>query len=734
MCWVSISWAITVVSTRFSDFTDCSCRIASSNVSGTAWASDWGVDTGSGSKIARVDGANISVITILWSGSALSVGASSRGTCIWSNAFWSMNAASRWVEGIGGAWITIAAAWNNNFAFVGRWVTLVVCATNRLASDLVVNTSSGWITMSSGTCWSVWAGHWGSDNSEDWIARVGDTLIWWFSCNQLSGNVSEDALSGARAAAIYSADALIVTDFADVQADSTCKIASVGGASVVVITVDWSVDAVSGVSIASINCAFVGVITKNWRNNTLSGSCRARRWEAFVNSLAVDWGEDTSINCIASISGAWIVVAAENRVLDEVSGQDITSVGVAFVVLSKSLQVILCSVDASFNGVASFLGARIDIGTSHWGVDAVSIGARVNGTCIVVIAVLSIMFADSGCRIARINGACIVVITVFRISVNSVLAVTSRDGARIWRWRNNNRSVDAISGGLVTNIGGTCAVVVTDHWGVDASGGWVASIFGACISIVADVVNVSASFYCIARVISAWVAVVTADCSVFALSGSFFAGISGADIAVITVNVFSVETFVKGAEPYLAFVGACCILCNKIDWSVDASFNNIASIGGARIVVITRHCIVMDNSGYSVAVVFGASIIVINRFEGEDASIARLASINGARIAVVTSDWSGDASFYNIARVFGAFVCISARDCSVDAFSGVEVASIQSACIVVVTVDISIDAFSRALIARNGLAVSLFANNWSENTLSVGARIGGACVVVITNF
>jgi len=142
MCWVSISWAITVVSTRFSDFADCSFRVASSKVSRTARASDWGVDTRSIGKIARVDGANISIITILWSGSALSVGASSGGTCIWSNAFWSMNAASRWVEGIGGAWITIAAAWNNNFAFVGRWVTLVVCATNRLASDLVVNTSS----------------------------------------------------------------------------------------------------------------------------------------------------------------------------------------------------------------------------------------------------------------------------------------------------------------------------------------------------------------------------------------------------------------------------------------------------------------------------------------------------------------------------------------------------------------------------------------------------------------
>jgi len=143
---------------------------------------------------------------------------------------------------------------------------------------------------------------------------------------------------------------------------------------------------------------------------------------------------------------------------------------------------------------------------------------------------------------------------------------------------------------------------------------------------------------------------------------------------------------------------------------------------------------VVNSSGCGVAVVSGASVLVINCNIGEDASVARLASINGARIAVVTSDWGGDASLYNIARVFCAFVCISAIDCCVFALTGAEVASVQSTCIVVVTVDISVDAFSRRCIASNSLAWFSSANDWSVDAVSVGARVGGAQVVVVTDF
>jgi hypothetical protein len=388
------------------------------------------------------------------------------------------------------------------------------------------------------------------------------------------------------------------------------------------------------------------------------------------------------------------------------------------------------------NGVASFLGARINIGTNHWGVSAVTRSniARVNSACISIITVLSNVLAVSGSGIARVDGAWVVIVTVLRVSVETVLGVASRDGASICSSRDWDWSEDAFSGSLVASISGTCIVVVTDHWGIDASGGRVASINGASISVVASVVGMLASFNCIARVISTSIAVVTADWSVFALSRSLVARVGGADIGVITVNIFGVETFVKGAEPDGTFVGASCILRCKIDWSVDASFNNIASIGGARVAVITNDSIVVNSSSCGVAVVSGASVLVINCNIGEDASVARLASINGARIAVVTSDWGGDASLYNIARVFCAFVCISAIDCCVFTLTGAEIASVQSTCIVVVTVDISVDAFSRRCIASNGLAWFSSANNWGVDAVSVGARVGGAQVVVVTDF
>jgi hypothetical protein len=66
--------------------------------------------------------------------------------------------------------------------------------------------------------------------------------------------------------------------------------------------------------------------------------------------------------------------------------------------------------------------------------------------------------------------------------------------------------------------------------------------------------------------------------------------------------------------------------------------------------------------------------------------------------------------------------------------SSVAIARISGTCIVVIAVNISIDAFSRASITRNSLAVFLFANNRSEDTVSVGARINCAQVVVVTNF
>jgi predicted thioesterase len=247
-------------------------------------------------------------------------------------------------------------------------------------------------------------------------------------------------------------------------------------------------------------------------------------------------------------------------------------------------------------------------------------------------------------------------------------------------------------------------------------------------------VGVSTSSYCIARIIGTSIGVITANWGVRALSGGLVASIGCAAVGVVAVHIFSIKTFVKGTEPNLAFVGACCILCCKIDRSILASLYNVASVSSARIAVITRDCIVMDGSSGSITIVLGTCIFVINIDVIVEASIARIASINSARVAVITNNRSRNTSFYNIARVFGAFVCISAINRSMNTLACVAVARVKGTCIVIVTVNISVDAFSRVNITSNGLARFCLADNWSVNTVSVRARISCAQVVVVTNF
>jgi len=469
MSWISIRRTVTVIGTCLSDFADSGLRIASSDVTRTARTSDWSVDASSSAKIARVDGARVAVIAVLCNIVTNSIRASSSGTCVRSNAKRSVSTASRWVESINGTCITIITAWNNNFTFVGRWVTLVVCASYRLANNCIVDTSSCRITMSCGTCRSSWASDRSGSNSENCITSVSNTLIWWFCCNQLSRDVSEDTVSSASIAAINSANALIVTDFADVSASSAGEIARISGTCIVIVTVDWSVDAISSVCITSVNSAFVSIIANNRGNDTFSRVCITRRWEAFVDSLALNWSEDTTRRSIASINSTCIVIVTKDWSLYKISVQAIARVGVAFILLSKSLQVKFSSVDASLNGITSFFGARIDITTNHWSVDTSSSVciARVDGTCVVVLTALSFMNAISSGRVARVDSAWIVVITVLWISVDAVLGVTSRDGAMVCRSRNWNWSVDTVS--IDASISSTCIVIVANHWSVNAS-------------------------------------------------------------------------------------------------------------------------------------------------------------------------------------------------------------------------------------------------------------------------
>jgi hypothetical protein len=150
-----------------------------------------------------------------------------------------------------------------------------------------------------------------------------------------------------------------------------------------------------------------------------------------------------------------------------------------------------------------------------------------------------------------------------------------------------------------------------------------------------------------------------------------------------------------------------------------ASFYDITGVSCARIAVITVDCIMMNDSGCCIAIIFGASVVVIDILVGVDASIASIASINSAKISIITSYRSGDTSFYSITRMFSAFVCIRTINRSMDTLAGAQIAGINGTCVAVITIDISINAYSRALITRDSLAWLLLTNNRSKDTLSV---------------
>jgi hypothetical protein len=548
----------------------------------------------------------------------------------------------------------------------------------------------------------------------------------------LSRDISEDTVSCASIARVGCANVLIVTYFRNMQADSTCNVTRVSCASVVIIAVDVCVNTFSSLCIASVDCAFVSIVTKNWSDNTFSRVLVARRWEAFVSSLAVDWGEHTASCRIAGVNSTSVIVVTKNWTLDEISGQAIAAVSVAFVCTRERFKIVFRRADASLNGIASVFCARIGVTANDWSVNAVSVIARVHCACVIVIAILSNVLAVSCGGVARIDCACIVVVTIFRIAIDTVLNIASRDLTQVgcrWDW---DRSVLANS--VYASVCSASVIVVTDDWSVHTSFCNIASVDSASIVVIANVVGVNTSSCVVARVISASVVVIAADWSVTALSRGRIAIVNCASIIVIAVNRFLVKSSVNGAEPDLAFVNACCILCDKINRSILASFYHVAGVSCARIMVIAGDYIVMDDSGCLIAIIFCASIVVINVLVGVLASIARIASINGARISIVTNNRSRNTSFDYVTRVFGTFVCISAADWGVNTKTTVEIARVSSTCVVVIAIDIMVDAFSRVHIARNGLAVLFLANNRSEYTVSICARISCAEIVVITYF
>jgi hypothetical protein len=165
-----------------------------------------------------------------------------------------------------------------------------------------------------------------------------------------------------------------------------------------------------------------------------------------------------------------------------------------------------------------------------------------------------------------------------------------------------------------------------------------------------------------------------------------------------------------------------------IDWSVDNSFDCIASSDGASVWVLDRYRSVNTVSIGDITS-FGCACIAISAaFLGMN-TVSINARINSAKIFVITIHRSVNASRMRIARVLGAWIVVVTSDCNVLASSS-RIARIGCASIGVITADwsdlaLSIDAF--------------FCSAWVfviaiENVLafSIHTKILGASVFVIT--
>jgi len=148
--WVVIG-TVSVDLASESEFTFSSDRVASSNCSSIAIASDFLVFASSSYSVARVNSARVVVVAIGWSGDALSVVADGRRALVLVCAERFVNTSSLCNIMVNSASILVVTVWNRNFALsvdlVASWfeerVTSRGWAFNRFN-----NTSSCRIAMS----------------------------------------------------------------------------------------------------------------------------------------------------------------------------------------------------------------------------------------------------------------------------------------------------------------------------------------------------------------------------------------------------------------------------------------------------------------------------------------------------------------------------------------------------------------------------------------------------------
>jgi hypothetical protein len=156
----------------------------------------------------------------------------------------------------------------------------------------------------------------------------------------------------------------------------------------------------------------------------------------------------------------------------------------------------------------------------------------------------------------------------------------------------------------------------------------------------------------------------------------------------------------------IAIVDSAFVSILASNWSVDYTFNCIASCSSAAIWALVNKWGINAFSRRNIAFFSCACIVIITSFLGMNA-VSINTRINCASVFVITIDWSVNASRVRIARIFCVGIVVIAINCNVFA-SSCFVARISGASIAVITILLS------------ALALTVY------------ARFSGTCVIVIT--
>jgi hypothetical protein len=396
------------------------------------------------------------------------------------------------------------------------------------------------------------------------------------------------------------------------------------------------------------------------------------------------------------------------------------------------VQVLLWSVLASGLSITSVNGTSVVVVARDCSVNALSVSiTRVSGALVVVIASVSDVSAFSGFRVTRIDGARVAVVTVLDCSVLSVSCVTESNFAFIFSLFNLYWSVNAFSS--ITRVNSASVVVVAWDCGMNTSVDCITRIDGASVVIITRLLGEDTSLLFVTRWSWASGFLSTVDWSEDALSSGLVTRIVGAWV-FIRAMFFSLDNSLACITSVNStFISWFCNQFREVNLSVFASVDCITSVNSACIVIVAFNCIMLYLTSGLVAVILGASILVVALLECMNTSLQFVARIISACITVIASFWKVETSLNCITRVNSAFVTIITVDVLVCTQSSVEVARISGTCIVVVAFNRSRDASSSVSVTTRSFASLCIANNRGIYTVSINTLVSGASILVITN-